>query len=129
MTDRELTCQELVELVTDYLDDALDPADRARLDAHVPPPAGRPRFDAHVASCPGCDAHLAQMRTTLVIVGATAELEARPEVSGLLEALRGWKRAGERTAPAARPRSHRQRRPKETAMPTTCSAYSTEDAA
>jgi anti-sigma factor RsiW len=79
MTDRELTCQELVELVTDYLDDALDPADRAR-------------FDAHVASCPGCDAHLAQMRATLAVVRATAELEARPEVSGLLEAFRGFKR-------------------------------------
>jgi anti-sigma factor RsiW len=80
MTDRELTCQELVELVTDNLDDALDPAERAR-------------FDAHVASCPGCDAHLAQMRTTLAILGTTAALEARPQVSGLLEAFRGWKRA------------------------------------
>src|SRR3954451_20549030 len=90
MTDRELTCQELVELVTDYLDDALDPADRAR-------------FDAHVASCPGCDAHLAQMRTTLVIVGATAELEARPEVAGLLEAFGGGRGAVKRPAPAARP--------------------------
>jgi anti-sigma factor RsiW len=80
MTERELPCRELVELVTDYLDDALDPADRAR-------------FDAHVAACPGCDAHLAQMRMTLAIVGATADLEAWPELSGLLEAFRGFKRA------------------------------------
>jgi anti-sigma factor RsiW len=80
MTDRELTCQELVELVTDYFDDALDPADRAR-------------FDAHVASCPGCDLHLAQMRATLAIVRAAADLEARPEVWNLLEAFRDWNRA------------------------------------
>ncbi len=75
----ELTCQELVELVTDYFEDALAPADRAR-------------FEAHVASCPGCAAYLRQMRTTLEVVGATAALEPRPEVSALLEAFRAWRR-------------------------------------
>jgi anti-sigma factor RsiW len=63
----ELTCQQLVELVTDYFEDGLAPADRAR-------------FEAHVAGCPGCDAYLEQMRTTLEVVGATAALESRPEV-------------------------------------------------
>jgi anti-sigma factor RsiW len=77
----ELTCQELVELVTDYFEGALELPERAR-------------FEAHVAGCPGCDAYLAQMRTTLEVVGATAALESRPEVSGLLEAFRGWKRSG-----------------------------------
>jgi anti-sigma factor RsiW len=77
----ELTCQQLVELVTDYLEDALPPPDRAR-------------FEAHVAGCPGCDAYLAQMRTTLSLVGATAAAEVRPEVSALLEAFRDWKRNG-----------------------------------
>ena len=75
----ELTCQELVELVTDYFEDALGPADRAR-------------FEAHVAGCPGCDAYLGQMRTTLEVVGATAALETQPEVSALLEAFRDWQR-------------------------------------
>jgi len=75
----ELTCQELVELVTDYFEDALGPADRAR-------------FEAHVAGCPGCDAYLGQMRTTLEVVGATAALENQPEVSALLEAFRDWQR-------------------------------------
>jgi anti-sigma factor RsiW len=74
-----LTCQELVELVTDYFEDALAPADRAR-------------FEAHVAGCPGCDAYLGQMRTTLEVVRATAVLQARPEVSALLEAFRAWRR-------------------------------------
>ena len=31
----QLSCQELVELVTDYLDGALSPRDRARFDAHI----------------------------------------------------------------------------------------------
>jgi anti-sigma factor RsiW len=74
-----LTCQQLVELVTDYFEDVLGPADRAR-------------FEAHVAGCPGCDAYLGQMRTTLEVVGATAALETLPEMSALLEAFRGWKR-------------------------------------
>jgi anti-sigma factor RsiW len=74
----ELTCQQLVELVTDYFENTLGPADRAR-------------FEAHVAGCPGCDAYLEQMRTTLEVVGATAALEAAPEVSAVLEAFRDWK--------------------------------------
>jgi hypothetical protein len=74
----ELTCQQLVELVTDYFENALGPADRTR-------------FEAHVAGCPGCDAYLGQMRTTLEIVGATAALETQPGVSALLEAFRDWK--------------------------------------
>jgi anti-sigma factor RsiW len=81
MLGPELTCQELVELVTDYLEDALEPAERAR-------------FEAHIATCAGCAAYLAQMRTTLELVGATAALEARPEVSALLERFRDWKRDG-----------------------------------
>jgi anti-sigma factor RsiW len=38
----DLRCRELVELVTDYLEGALAPAERAR-------------FEAHVADCPGCE--------------------------------------------------------------------------
>jgi anti-sigma factor RsiW len=68
-------------LVTDYFEDALPPPDRAR-------------FEAHVAGCPGCDAYLGQMRTTLEVVGATAALETRPDVSALLQAFRNWKRDG-----------------------------------
>jgi anti-sigma factor RsiW len=75
----DLSCQELVELVTDYLEGALAPDERAR-------------FDAHLAECPGCDRYLAQMRTTIQLAGASSELESRPEVSGLLEAFRDWKR-------------------------------------
>jgi predicted anti-sigma-YlaC factor YlaD len=81
MADEPLTCQELVELVTDYFENALGPADRAR-------------FDAHLAECPGCGLYLDQMQTTLALAGATAGLEARPEVSALLDAFRDWRRSG-----------------------------------
>jgi anti-sigma factor RsiW len=74
----DLSCQELVELVTDYLEGALAPEERAR-------------FDAHLAECPGCDRYIEQMQTTIELVGVSAELERRPEVTGLLEAFRDWK--------------------------------------
>ena len=81
MVDEPLTCRELVELVTDYFENALGPADRAR-------------FDAHVAGCPGCESYLHQMRTTLELVGATAALDSHPEVSVLLDVFRAWRRSG-----------------------------------
>ena len=74
----ELTCKELVELVTDYFEGSLAPEERAR-------------FDAHLGECPGCDIYVEQMRATIALVCATAELESRPEVTGLLEAFRDWK--------------------------------------
>jgi anti-sigma factor RsiW len=74
-----LSCQELVELVTDYLDGALPPGERAR-------------FEAHVAACSGCAIHLEQVRATIAVTRASADLERRPEVSGLLDAFRDWKR-------------------------------------
>jgi len=77
----DLSCQELVELVTDYLDGALPPDERAR-------------FDAHVADCPGCDRYLAQMRTAIALARASGGAEPAPDVSGLLDAFRDWKRAG-----------------------------------
>jgi anti-sigma factor RsiW len=74
-----LSCQELVELVTDYLEGVLTPAERAR-------------FEAHVAACEGCAVHLEHVRTTIAVTRASAELERLPEISGLLEAFRDWKR-------------------------------------
>ena len=77
----DLPCQELVELVTDYLEDALPPAERAR-------------FDAHLAECPGCGTYVEQMRTTIALRRRERRPRERPEVSGLLEAFRDWKRTG-----------------------------------
>ena len=75
----DLSCQELVELVTDYFGGALTPSDRAR-------------FDAHVADCPGCGRYLAQMRATIALAGESRSIEDRPDVTELLAAFRAWQR-------------------------------------
>jgi anti-sigma factor RsiW len=75
----ELSCQELVELVTDYFEGAMVPDERER-------------FEAHVAECPGCDIYLEQMRATIVLTRASAELEARPETAALRAAFRDYRR-------------------------------------
>jgi anti-sigma factor RsiW len=74
-----MTCKELVELVTDYLEGSLPPADLAR-------------FEEHVVSCPPCRAHLAQMRQTIDVVGRIPEESLSPDARhDLLEAFRSWK--------------------------------------
>jgi anti-sigma factor RsiW len=75
-----MTCQELVELVTEYFDGAMDAATREE-------------FDMHLAVCPGCVTYLEQMRTTIRLAHDVRALERRPEVAGLLEAFRDWRRA------------------------------------
>ena len=75
----DLTCRELVELVTDYLDGALSPAERGR-------------FDAHLAVCPHCRAYLAQMQVTVRMIGDLSEDDVAPDAKeALLAAFRGWK--------------------------------------
>lgn len=76
----QLSCQELVELVTDYLDGALPPADRAR-------------FDAHIADCGDCRAYLEQIRATIALAGKLDPERLDPAAeAALLEAFRDWKR-------------------------------------
>ena len=76
----DLTCSELVELVTDYLEGGLSAAERAR-------------FEAHVAACEGCHVYVEQIRTTVRLAGRARALEDRPEVAALLEAFRDYRRA------------------------------------
>ena len=80
-----MTCQELVELVTDYFDGALDEA-------------LRDRFEAHLNVCPDCKQYVAQMRVTLQLAQDLTVLEQRPEVGILLDAFRDWHRAGGSTS-------------------------------
>ena len=78
----EMSCQELVELVTDYLEGALD------AETHE-------RFEAHLALCDGCTAYLEQMRATVRVVGAVPDDALSPEMRDrLLEVFRGWRSAG-----------------------------------
>jgi anti-sigma factor RsiW len=73
----DLTCRELVELVSDYLEDALDLDERRR-------------FERHLAACEGCAAYLEQMRTTIALAGRLRESDIDPAVRDrLLAALRG----------------------------------------
>jgi len=83
MTLNPLTCQELVELVTEYLEGTLPPAERAH-------------FEEHLAVCPGCQIYLDQMRQTIRTVGKLTEESISSEVKqDLLQLFRDWKKADE----------------------------------
>jgi anti-sigma factor RsiW len=74
------TCREVVELAVDYLDGAVGPKARARLDAHL-------------CGCDGCAAHLERLRTALRVAGRLAP-GAVPvaTMSRLVAAFRSWPR-------------------------------------
>ncbi len=75
-----MTCQELVELVTDYLENALQSEQRER-------------FEAHLSVCPGCMEYLQQIRLTIAATGAVTEDSLEPQTrDALLAAFRNWKR-------------------------------------
>ena len=63
----ELVCQEVVEVVTDYLEGALSPADRRR-------------FEVHLAGCPHCTEYLAQMRETISLTGRLEPEDLTPQM-------------------------------------------------
>ena len=75
---RRLTCRQVVELVTEYLDGAMDPRRRAR-------------FEAHLAGCHGCTRYLEQFRTTVAVVGRLTPADVpAPVMSELLATFRHW---------------------------------------
>ncbi len=75
-----MSCKELVELVTEYLEGALPPPDHAR-------------FENHLAKCLGCAEYLEQMRLTLCLAGRLGAESLQPPVrERLLETFRDWKR-------------------------------------
>jgi hypothetical protein len=76
----ELTCQELVELVTDYLEEALSGHDRER-------------FEAHLLDCDECPIYLEQIRVTIRTVGTLTEQRmSQSAKDDLLQHFRTWKR-------------------------------------
>ena len=76
----ELTCAEILELVTEYLEGAL-------------PAAEREAFERHLSGCDRCVLYLEQMRETIRLTGALREESLSPEVcEELLAAFRGWHR-------------------------------------
>ena len=78
--ENEMSCKELTEVITEYLEGTLPESERAR-------------FEYHLGLCPGCQTYLEQMRQTVRAVGRLSEesipTEARNE---LLKAFRNWKR-------------------------------------
>jgi anti-sigma factor RsiW len=81
METTELSCQELVALVTDYFERAL-PAEDVQ------------RFEAHLAECDGCQTYLEQMRQTIVLLGRLREEDVPPPArERLLVLFRDWRRS------------------------------------
>ena len=62
---RRLVCHDVVELITAYLDDALDPVTRQR-------------FEAHLETCDGCATYLAELRATVATVRAIRDEDLDP---------------------------------------------------
>jgi anti-sigma factor RsiW len=75
-----LSCQEVVELVTDYLERALPPDEAAV-------------FEQHLNFCDGCIRYVDQIRATIATVGQIEEQDVPPEARDrLLAAFRDWRR-------------------------------------
>ena len=75
----QLSCRELVELVTDYLEGALSEDERLR-------------FEDHIERCGACRIYLEQIRQTISLLGRLPEDGLSPDAErGLLEAFRGWR--------------------------------------
>jgi len=80
-TAEAFSCQELVELVTDFLEEALSPEERAR-------------FEQHLSECGNCETYLEQMRATIELTGSLSPQSLSPEAEdALLHAFRDWKSA------------------------------------
>jgi anti-sigma factor RsiW len=76
-----MTCRQVVELMTEYLEGNLPAGDRTR-------------FEEHIAGCDGCRAYLAQLQTTREMVGRIANEPMPASVEReLIEAFRNWRRA------------------------------------
>ncbi len=76
---KQLACQEVVELVTDYLEGTLSRSQRRR-------------FEAHLADCENCVEYLEQMKMTIRLTGRLRGEDLSPEMRVEFEALyRRWR--------------------------------------
>lgn len=75
---RRLTCEEMVELITDYVEGSLSRRNRRR-------------FEAHLSGCDHCTEFVRQMRTTIALTGSLAEDDVSPvRQNELLTLFRRW---------------------------------------
>ena len=78
--EHEMTCKELVELVTEYLEGTL-------------PEEVRTQMDRHLSGCEGCTNYLEQMRQTIRLTGQVREENLNPgQRDDLLRLFRDWKK-------------------------------------
>jgi anti-sigma factor RsiW len=79
-TETGITCRELVELVTGYLEAQLSPEDARR-------------FEGHLEICEPCVVYVEQMRQTIALAGQIDEgaLDG-PTREAMLAAFRDWRR-------------------------------------
>jgi anti-sigma factor RsiW len=79
MAKADLSCIELVELVTDYLEGKLSSRDRSR-------------FEQHLGVCPHCTVYVEQFRETIRLTGTLRETDVQPVArEALLAEFRNWK--------------------------------------
>ena len=79
LTVPAMTCRELVQLITDYLEGNLSNRDRRR-------------FERHLRGCDGCPTYVEQMRTTVRLAGVLGENDLEPAARDeLLAVFRDWK--------------------------------------
>jgi anti-sigma factor RsiW len=79
----ELVCQEMVELITDYLEGALTRSQRKR-------------FEAHLAGCEHCTEYLRQMRVTIRLTGRLRAEDLTPAMrEEFTELYRSWRAEGD----------------------------------
>ncbi len=77
--ERDMTCTQIVELITEYLEGGLSSADRER-------------FEEHIGFCDWCLAYLDQMRQTIATVGRLRDEDLPKELEqNLLTTFRDWK--------------------------------------
>jgi len=77
----EYSCQEMTEVVTDYLDEALSPDESQR-------------FERHLSYCAGCGTYVDQMRETIRQTNMVPREESLPPAlrDEIIAAMRAWKR-------------------------------------
>jgi anti-sigma factor RsiW len=79
MNDMIVSCEELVELSTEYFERNLDAASRLR-------------FERHLAACPACRGFVTQLRKALVVAGSVPSEPLSDDAKvALLEAFRAWR--------------------------------------
>ena len=77
----EFSCQEMIEVVTSYLDDAL-------------PPDEQQKFERHLSYCAGCTTYVDQMRETIRQTSMVPRQESLPPAlrEEIVAQFRTWKR-------------------------------------